>query len=49
MKKSEMIVVVGTLLAEAVIVGVYVRTARKLVKSVEESYDDEVCETEEES
>lgn len=49
MKKSDIIVVVGTLLAEAVIVGMYVRTARKIVKSVEESYDEEVCETEEES
>lgn len=49
MKKSDLIEVVGTLLAEAVIVGVYVRTARKIVKSTEESYDDEVCETEEES
>lgn len=49
MKKSDVIVVVGTLLAEAVIVGVYIRAARKIVKSIEESYDDEVCETEEES
>lgn len=49
MKKSDIIVVVGTLLAEAVIVGVYVRTARKIVKSIEEPYDDEVCEKEEES
>lgn len=49
MKKSDIIIAVGTLLAEAVIVGVYIRTARKIVKSIEESYDDEVCEKEEES
>lgn len=49
MKKSDLIVVVGTLLAEAVIVGVYVRSTRKIMKSIEESYDDEVCESEEES
>lgn len=49
MKKSEIIVVVGTLLAEAVIVGMYIRAARKIVKNIEESVDNEVCESKEES
>lgn len=49
MKKSDIIIAVGTVLAEAVVVGVYIRAARKLVKSVEESFDEEVCETKEES
>lgn len=49
MNKIDLILVVGTLLAEAVIIGVYIRTARKIVKSIEEPYDEEVCETEEES
>ena len=49
MTKSDIIVVIGTVLAEAVIVGVYIRSTKKLMKSIEESYDEEVCETKEES
>lgn len=34
MKKSDIIIAVGTVLAEAIVVGVYIQTARKLVRIV---------------
>lgn len=48
--KDKMINLAVTVGAEAIIVGVYIWAARKLVKSLDNyTYDEEVCETEEES
>lgn len=45
-KMINLAVIVG---AEAIIVGVYIWAARKIVKSLDESFANDVCETEEES
>lgn len=48
--KDKMINLAVTVGAEAIIVGVYIWTARKFVKSLDNyTYGEEVCETEEES
>lgn len=48
--KDKMINLAVTVGAEAIIVGVYIWAARKFVKSLDNyTYDEEVCETEEES
>lgn len=48
--KDKMINLAVTVGAEVIIVGVYIWATRKFVKSLDNyTYDEEVCETEEES
>lgn len=48
--KDKMINLAVTVGAEAIIVGVYIWAARKIVKSLDSyAYGDDVCETKEES
>lgn len=47
--KDKMINLAVTVGAEAIIVGVYIWAVRKFVKSLDESFANDVCETEEES